>query len=57
VVGEILLYFYIPMFPWKDFLMGQIKKIQKHKEEMDRSGKKIKNKKERMEERKRRFLF
>jgi hypothetical protein len=27
------LYFYIPMFPWKDFLMGWIRKIQKHKEE------------------------
>jgi hypothetical protein len=26
------------MFPWKDFLMGQIRKIQKHKEERDRSG-------------------
>ncbi len=22
VVGEILLYLYVPMFPWKDFLMG-----------------------------------
>jgi hypothetical protein len=32
------LYFYIPMFPWKDFLMGWIRKIQKHKEERDRSG-------------------
>jgi hypothetical protein len=29
--GEILLYFYVPMFPWKDFLMRQIRKIQKHK--------------------------
>jgi hypothetical protein len=27
------------MFPWKDFLMGQIRKIKKHKEERDRSGK------------------
>jgi hypothetical protein len=27
------------MFPWKDFLMGLIRKIQKHKEERDRSGK------------------
>jgi hypothetical protein len=42
------------MFPWKDFLMGQIRKIQKQKEERDRSGKFKKNKKERMEERKRR---
>jgi hypothetical protein len=28
---------YIFMFPWKDFLMGWIKKVQKHKEEKDRS--------------------
>jgi len=34
--------------------MGQIRKIQKHKEEKDRSGKLKKNKKERMDERKRR---
>jgi hypothetical protein len=27
------------MFPWKDFLIAQIRKIQKHKEERDRSGK------------------
>jgi hypothetical protein len=27
-----------PMFPWKDFLMGWIRKIQKHKKERDRSG-------------------
>jgi hypothetical protein len=53
VVGEILLYFYIPMFPWKDFFIGRIKKFQKYKEERDRSGKFKKNKKERMEERKR----
>jgi hypothetical protein len=31
-VGEISLYFYVPMFPWKDFLMGWIMKIQKHEE-------------------------
>ncbi len=43
-VGEILLYFYVPMFPWKDFLMGQITKIQK-------------NKKQRMKERKRRNFY
>jgi hypothetical protein len=77
--GEIPLYFYVPMFPGEDFLMGQIRKIQKH-EERDRSGKfkntrkgtdqensktlgkgqirKIqKNKKERMEERKRRDRY
>jgi hypothetical protein len=39
VVEEIRLYFYIPMFPWKDFWMRWIKKVQKHKEERDRSGK------------------
>ncbi len=27
------------MFPWKEFLMRRIKKVQKHKEERDRSGK------------------
>jgi hypothetical protein len=27
------------MFPWKDVLMGQIRKIQKHEEKGDRSGK------------------
>jgi hypothetical protein len=43
-VAEILLYFYVPIFLWKDFSMGQIKKIQKIK-------------KERMEERKRRDFF
>jgi hypothetical protein len=26
------------MFPWKDFLMGWIRTIQKHKEERGRSG-------------------
>ncbi len=30
-MGAILLYFYVPMFPWKDFLTGPIRKIQKHK--------------------------
>jgi hypothetical protein len=30
---------YISTFPWKDFLMGRIKKIQNHKEERHRSGK------------------
>jgi hypothetical protein len=53
-VREILLY--VPMFPWKDFLMGRIRKIQKHKEERDRSGKFKKNKKKRMEEKKRRYF-
>jgi hypothetical protein len=43
-VGEILLYLYVPMFPWKDFLMGQIRKIQIHN-------------KEGMEERKRRDFY
>jgi hypothetical protein len=37
------------MFPWKDFLMGQIRKIQKHKEERDRSGKFKKTRKEKGE--------
>jgi hypothetical protein len=41
------------MFLWKDFLMGRIRKIQKHKEERDTVQK---NKKERMEERKKRFF-
>jgi len=41
VGGEIPRYFYVPMFPRKDFLMRWIRKIQK-------------NKKERMEEMKRR---
>jgi hypothetical protein len=39
VVGEIRLYFYIPKFPWRDFLMRRIQKVQKHKEESHRSGK------------------
>jgi len=30
---------HVPMFPWKDFMTGQIKKIRKHKHERDRSGK------------------
>jgi hypothetical protein len=38
-VGEIPPDFYILMFPWKDFLMGLIRKIRKHKKERDRSGK------------------
>jgi hypothetical protein len=38
-VGKIPPDFYILMFPWKDFLMGLIRKIQKHKEERDRSEK------------------
>ncbi len=43
------------MFPWKDYLMGRIRNIQKHKEKRDRSGKlKKKNKKETVEQRKRR---
>jgi hypothetical protein len=37
--GEIALYFYVPMFLWNNFLMGRIRKIQKHKEEGDKSGK------------------
>jgi hypothetical protein len=56
-VGEILLYFYVPMFPWKDVLMGQImktKKTQRGKGQIRRIQKK---KPERMEERKRRDLI
>jgi hypothetical protein len=30
------LYFYIPMFIWKDFLMGCIRKSQNQKKERDR---------------------
>jgi hypothetical protein len=45
---------YISPFPWKDFLMGRIRKIEKHKEEWGRSGK---FKMERMEERKRRDFY
>ncbi len=45
------------MFSWKDFLMGQIKKFQKHKEEKDRSGKFKKEKeKKNGEKKKKRFL-
>jgi hypothetical protein len=43
-VGEIPLYFYVPVFPWKDFSMGWIRKIKK-------------NKNERMEERKGRDFY
>jgi len=38
-MGEVMLYFYVPMFPWNNFLMGWIRKIEKHKEEGDKSGK------------------
>jgi len=48
---------YISTLPWKEFLMGQIRKIQKHKEERHRSGKFEKNNMERMEERKRRDFY
>jgi hypothetical protein len=50
---------YISTFPYahgKIFLMGGMRKIQKHKEERDRSGKFKKNKKERMKEIKRKDL-
>jgi len=43
------------MFPWKDFLMGWIRKLQKHKER-DRSGKKIKTRRN-GGKKKKRFLF
>jgi hypothetical protein len=55
--GESLLYFYIPMFPWKDVLMGWIRKIQKTQGEKGQIRKVKKNKKERMEERKRRDFY
>jgi hypothetical protein len=44
---------YISPFPWKDFLMRRIRKIEKHKEERDRSGK---FKKARWRKEKKRFL-
>jgi hypothetical protein len=37
--GEITLYSYVPMFLCNNFLMGRIRKIQKPKEEADKSGK------------------
>ncbi len=39
---EIPLYFYVPMFPGEDFLMGHIRKIQKKQE-----GKSVGKKKKR----------
>jgi hypothetical protein len=42
VVREILLYFYIPVFPWKEFLMGRIRKIQKTQEGKKNGGNKKK---------------
>jgi hypothetical protein len=45
------------MFPWKDFLMGRIRKIQKQKEERGRSRESKKNKKEKNGgKKKKRFL-
>jgi hypothetical protein len=54
-MGVIPLYFYVPMFPWKDFLMGwnqinsktqggkgQIRKIQKNKKERKKALRKEK---------------
>ncbi len=50
------LYFYIPIFLWKDFLMGWIRKSQ-NQEERDTSGKlKETRKKEWRKEKKKRFL-
>jgi hypothetical protein len=37
-MGEILLYFYVPIFLWKDSFMQEIRKIKIHEEERDRSG-------------------
>jgi hypothetical protein len=57
-VGEIPLYFYVPMFPWKDFLMPRIMKTKKHKKERDRSGKFRKtSRKEWRKEKEEIFLF
>jgi hypothetical protein len=53
-VVEIPLYLYVPMFPWKDFLIGWITKISKTQGGNGQIRKKFKNKRERMEERKRR---
>jgi hypothetical protein len=55
-VREILLYFYVPMFPWKDFLMGQNQENSKTQGGKGQIRKIQKNKKERMEERKRRYF-
>jgi hypothetical protein len=55
MVGEITLYFYVPMFRWKDFFDGTDRenaKTQGGKGQMKKILKK--NKKERTEERKRR---
>jgi hypothetical protein len=53
------LYFHIPMFLWKDFLMGRIRKIQNHEEERDRSGKfkKTRRKEWRKEKEKEIFMY
>ncbi len=50
---------YIPMFLWKDFLMGWIRKIQNHKEERDRSGKfkKTRRKEQRKEKKRKRHFY
>jgi hypothetical protein len=57
--GAILLYFYVPMFPWKDFLMGQIRKILKHqggKGQISKIQKKTRRKEWR-EKKRRDFIF
>jgi hypothetical protein len=56
-VGEIPLYSYVPMFPWKDFLMGQTMKTKKQQGGKGQIRRIQKNKPERMEERKRRDFF
>jgi hypothetical protein len=48
---------YISMFPWKDFLMGWIRKIQKQKEERDRSGKFKKTRRKEWRKEKEEILF
>jgi hypothetical protein len=57
VVGEILLYFYIPLFPWKDFFDGTNQEISETQGGRGQIRNIKKNKKERMEERKIRDFF
>jgi hypothetical protein len=53
MVGEIMLYLYVPMFPWKDFLMGQIRNLKNTRRKgTDQENSKKQERK--MEERKRR---
>ncbi len=56
-MGEILLYFYIPLFPWKDFFDGTNQEISETQGGRGQIRNIKKNKKERMEERKIRDFF